>query len=58
MAAELTPFNSAMPKGIAWRTPPSLFARAGDKAVNRLLEFFTAEIRNPHARLPRPRGLG
>lgn len=29
---------------------PALFARAGDKAVNRLLEFFTAEIRNPNTR--------
>ena len=50
MTAELAPFSSALPKGIAWRTPPTLFARAGDKAVNRLLEYFTAEIRNPHTR--------
>src|SRR5262245_9930161 len=29
---------------------PMLFAQAGDKATNRLLEFFTAEIRNPNTR--------
>ncbi|MBL9084997.1 MAG: tyrosine-type recombinase/integrase [Planctomycetales bacterium] len=29
---------------------PMLFARAGDRAVRRVLEFFTAHIRNPHTR--------
>lgn len=31
-------------------TVPALFARAGDKAVERLVQFFTAEIRNPNTR--------
>lgn len=29
---------------------PALFSRAGEKATRRLIEFFTAAIRNPHTR--------
>jgi integrase/recombinase XerD len=39
-----------LPKGIVWSTAPLTFVKAGDRAVNRLLEFFTAEINNPNTR--------
>ena len=29
---------------------PALIAAAGDRASNRFIEFFTAQIRNPHTR--------
>jgi site-specific recombinase XerD len=31
-------------------TVPTLFAEAGENSTRRLIEFFTAEIRNPHTR--------
>lgn len=37
---------------------PRLFARAGDAAVRRLIEFFTAEIRNPNTRASYARAVG
>lgn len=40
----------SLPKGIVWTEPPIIFARSGEKAINRLLEFFTAEIHNPNTR--------
>jgi len=49
-AHQLVITRSHLPKGIAWDTAPITFAQAGDKAVNRLLEFFTAEISNPNTR--------
>jgi integrase/recombinase XerD len=37
---------------------PGLFARSGDDAVRRLIEFFTAEIRNPNTRASYARAVG
>jgi integrase/recombinase XerD len=49
---------SHLPKGVIWATAPLTFANAGDKAVNRLLEFFTAEINNPNTRASYGRAVG
>ena len=37
---------------------PALIAAAGDRAAYRFLEFFTAQIRNPHTRRSYMRGVG
>ena len=44
--------NFIPPVPISTQLPavPTLFARAGEKAARRLIEFFTAEIRNPNTR--------
>src|SRR5580700_11082681 len=50
MAADLPAILRGLPKGIEWKNAPLTFAKAGEKAVNRLLEFVTAEIRNANTR--------
>jgi integrase/recombinase XerD len=50
MTGDLAPILRNLPKGIEWTNAPLTFAKAGEKAVNRLLEFFTAEIRNANTR--------
>src|SRR3954453_4014872 len=37
---------------------PALITAAGDRAAYRFLEFFTAQIRNPHTRRPYVRAVG
>ena len=37
---------------------PALFAAAGERASRRLIEFLTAEIRNPHTRAAYARAIG
>ena len=42
----------------AYSPAPALIAAAGDRAIYRFLEFFTAQIRNPHTRRSYVRGVG
>ena len=37
---------------------PTLISAAGDRAAYRFLEFFTAQIRNPHTRRAYVRAVG
>ena len=37
---------------------PTLITAAGDRAAYRFLEFFTAQIRNPHTRRAYVRAIG
>ena len=50
MRADLVPLSQGLPKGVQWANAPLLFSQVGDRAVNRLLQFLTAEIQNPHTR--------
>lgn len=46
----VTPQNLVPSLGAGWIKAPTTFTNAGEKATNRLLEFFVAEIRNPNTR--------
>lgn len=50
MAAEQIASPPRHPTPARLPAVPALFGRAGEKAAQRLLEFFTAEIRNPNTR--------
>jgi hypothetical protein len=51
MSNDLVPAAALAPLGHADLTAvPALIQAAGDKATNRFIEFFTANIRNPNSR--------